>query len=482
MGKIGGFLEHGRSNPGYRPVEKRVNDYKAVEKLFERNDLTIQASRCMDCGTPFCHTGCPLGNIIPEFNHLAYEGRWEEATRTLLATSSFPEFTGRLCPAPCETACVLDGLKDTAVSIRQIELSIIEKAFAEGRMKPSPPPTRHAESVAIVGSGPAGLAAADYLNRAGYKVVVYDEAKKPGGLLRYGIPDFKMEKWVVDRRIDLMQAEGIVFEPGVRVGDDISLKYLSQRHAAIALCCGSQTPRDLPVPGRDLNGVFFAMEYLTRQNRINAGEPYEDSPFLDAEGKSVVVIGGGDTGSDCIGTAVRQGARIVHQLEILPKPPEERPDSTPWPGWPNTLRTSSSHQEGGERRWSVSTKKLEGKDGALTRLVGAEVTWEKADDGRWQMKETPGTEFAIDTELVLLAMGFTGPAESRIFDELGLERDGRGNVAVDGNHMTSVKGVFAAGDMAMGQSLIVRALADGRKTAQGITRFLEEEQKPTLSR
>lgn len=482
MGKTGGFLEHGRDDPGYRPVADRVKDYNAVEKLFEDKPLTKQAARCMSCGTPFCHTGgCPLGNIIPEFNHHAYTGNWEEAFRTLAATSSFPEFTGRLCPAPCETACVLDGLKDTAVSIRQIELSIIEKAFKEGYIKPSPPPTRHEQRVAVVGSGPAGLATADYLNRAGYFVTVYDDANKPGGLLRYGIPDFKMEKWVIDRRIDLMKQEGVEFETGVRVGDDVSIKFLRRRFAAIALCCGSQTPRDLPVPGRELNGIHFAMTFLARQNKINAREPHDDSPFLDAKGKRVVVIGGGDTGSDCIGTSVRQGAKEIHQLEILPKPPPQRADTTPWPEWPNMLRTSSSHHEGGERRWSVTTKAFVGKDGAVTGLKGAEVEWEKAADGRWQMKEVPGTEFEIKTELVLLAMGFTGPAKNRLFDEIGLAFDERGSVAVDAQHMTSVKGVFSAGDMAMGQSLIVRALADGRKTAQGIVDYLKENPKTTLS-
>jgi glutamate synthase (NADPH/NADH) small chain len=481
MGKVGGFLEQERTDPGYRPVEERVKDYKAVEKLFDESDVINQAARCMSCGTPFCHAGgCPLGNIIPELNHLAYEGNWKEATQTLLATASFPEFTGRLCPALCETACVLDGLKDTAVSIRQIELSIIEKAFEEGHIRPAPPVERREQKVAVVGSGPAGLAVADYLNRAGYPVVVYDDADKPGGLLRYGIPDFKMEKWVIDRRIDLMMREGIELELGVSVGDDVSLNFLSRKYAAIALCCGSQTPRDLPVPGRDLKGIHFAMAFLTRQNKIVAGEPYDDSPYLDAKGKSVVVIGGGDTGSDCIGTSVRQGAKKIYQLEILPEPPSSRPDTTPWPMWPNLLRTSSSHKEGGERRWSAATKAFIEKDGAVAGLKGVEVVWQKAPDGRWQMEERAGTELELKTELVLLAMGFVGPRKSRLLDDLQVEFNPNGAVKTDENHMTSKKGIFSAGDMAIGQSLIVRALADGRKTAQGIIRYLEKEPRTTL--
>ena len=483
MGKTGGYLEYSRSNPGYRQRDERVKDFKAVERMFGDDELREQAARCMACGTPFCHgSGCPLDNVIPEFNHMAYLGKWQEALNTLLLTASFPEFTGRLCPAPCETACTLDGLHDTAVSIRQIELNIIEKAFQEGYIRPAPPSKRYDKRVAVIGSGPAGLAVADYLNKRGYSVVVYDKDLQPGGIMRYGIPDFKMEKWVIDRRIDLMKREGVEFEMGVMAGYDISVKYLSRKFAAIALCCGSRTPRDLPVAGRDLDGIHFAMPFLIRQNKMNAGEPYDDSPFLNAAGKNVVVIGGGDTGSDCIGTSLRQGAKKVYQLEILPKPPVERPDNTPWPAWPNILRESSSHKEGQvERLWSVSTKAFIGDEsGAVKGLKAAEIEWEKGSDGRFTFNEKPGTEFEIEAELVALAMGFTGPRKNRLIEDLGIELDGRGNVAVDEDHMTSFKGVFASGDMASGQSLIVRALADGRKTAASIIEYLEESGRTTL--
>jgi glutamate synthase (NADPH/NADH) small chain len=481
MGKTGGFLEFERKNPGYRDLDERVKDHLAVERMFTEEELRAQAARCMSCGTPFCHgTGCPLGNIIPEFNHHAYKGKWDEALRTLISTASFPEFTGRLCPAPCETACVLDGTKDVSVSIRQIELSIIEKAFQEGLIRPAPPPKRYDKRVAVIGSGPAGLAVADYLNKAGYPVVVYDSATKPGGIMRYGIPDFKMEKWVIDRRIDLMKREGVEFEMGVEGGDDVSCKYLMRKFAAVALCCGSRVPRDLNVPGRELAGIHFAMDFLVRQNQINANEPYDESPYLSANEKSVVVIGGGDTGSDCIGTSVRQGARKIYQLEILPKPPETRPDITPWPDWPNVLRSSSSHYEGGERRWSVCTKSFTGENGAVKGLNAQEVEWEKAADGRYVMKEKIGTEFHLQTDLVLLAVGFAGPIKSGLVEDMRISLNNKGNVTVNEDHMTSAEGVFAAGDMVMGQSLIVKALADARLTAQGIIRYLQRVSKTSI--
>lgn len=481
MGKIGGFLEYERKDPGYRAKEDRVKDYGAVEKLFGEDELRVQAARCMDCGIPFCHgTGCPLGNIIPEFNHSAYKGKWEEALHTLVATASFPEFTGRLCPAPCETACVLDGAQDTPVAIRQIELTIIEKAFQEGHIRPAPPARRFDKRVAVIGSGPAGLAVADYLNKAGYPVVVYDSASQPGGIMRYGIPDFKMEKWVIDRRIDLMKREGVEFEMGVKGGDDVSCRFLLRKFAAVALCCGSQVPRDLNVPGRELNGIHFAMDFLTRQNQINAGESFDESPFLNAANKSVVVIGGGDTGSDCIGTSVRQGAKKIFQLEIMPKPADLRPESTPWPEWPNVLRQSSSHYEGGLRMWSVSTKAFHGEGGAVRSLKGVEVEWVKGADGRFQMKEKAGSEFDLEADLVLLAMGFTGPAKTRLIGDMEINLNARGNVAVDADHMTNIEGVFAAGDMATGQSLIVRALADARRTAEGLIRYLERSRRTSI--
>ena len=481
MGKLGGFLEYERKNPGYRDKDERVKDHSAVERMFSEDDLRIQAARCMNCGTPFCHgSGCPLGNIIPEFNHLAYKGNWEEALHTLVSTASFPEFTGRLCPAPCETACVLDGTQDVSVSIRQIELSIIEKAFQEGYMRPAPPAKRYDQKIAVIGSGPAGLAVADYLNKSGYPVVVYDSAMKPGGLMRYGIPDFKMEKWVIDRRIDLMKREGVEFEMGVKGGDDVSCRFLSRKFAAVALCCGSRIPRNLKVPGRELQGIHFAMDFLTRQNLINAGESYNDSPFLNAANKSVVVIGGGDTGSDCIGTSVRQGARKIYQLEIMPKPPVERPDSTPWPEWPAVLRSSSSQYEGGERMWSVATDSFVGADGAVKGLKASKVEWKKGKDGRMSPVAKKGSEFEIEADLVLLAMGFVGPVKSRLIDDMEIKLTDRGNVEVDENHMTSVEGVFAAGDMVMGQSLIVRALADARIAAQGIIRYLRTAKRTSI--
>ncbi len=481
MGKTGGFLEYKRKNPGYRSKEERIRDFRAVEKMFTEDELREQAARCMACGTPFCHgCGCPLGNIIPEFNNLAYKGRWEEALHTLIATASFPEFTGRLCPAPCETACVLDGTKDVPVSIRQIELSIIEKAFKDGHIRPAPPARRFDQRVAVIGSGPAGMAVADYLNKSGYPVTVYDSSLKPGGIMRYGIPDFKMEKWVIDRRIDLMKREGIEFEMGVTGGDDVSCKFLMRKFAAVVLCCGSRIPRDLPVSGRELNGIHFAMDFLVRQNQIVAGEPYNDSKFLSASGKNVVVIGGGDTGSDCIGTSVRQGAEKIYQLEILPKPAEQRPDSTPWPQWPNSLRQSSSHLEGGERLWSVCTKSFIGENGAVKAIQIADVSWEKGSDGRYKMVEQAGTEREIRAELVLLAMGFTGPIKSKLIEDMNIELDSRGNVPVNEEHMTKAEGIFAAGDMVMGQSLIVKALADARLTAQGVIEYLRRVHRTSI--
>ncbi len=474
MGKIGGFLESKRRDPGYRSRAERQTDNNAVERRFSDNEVQIQASRCMGCGTPTCHTGCPLGNLIPEFNDLAYRGLWEEASKVLLHTASFPEFTGRLCPAPCEPACVLEGTSDTAVSIRQIELAIIEKAFEQGYIRPTPPPSRNSKRVAVIGSGPAGLAVADYLNRAGFSITVYDSADKPGGLLRYGIPDFKLEKWVLDRRLNMMKEEGIVFETGVIVGIDISLKFLNQRYDAVALCCGSQTPRDLDIPGRDLKGVSFAMPFLVRQNKKVAGETHDTSLYLDAKSKRVVVIGGGDTGSDCIGTAARQRAEQIYQLEILPKPPSTRPNSTPWPAWPNVLRTSSSHEEADcVRLFGVATKEFIGKGGILSGVKIADVEWEKKPNGTYIPVDKPGSERELKCELALLAVGFSGPIISPIFDRFNLALNKRGNVYVDENHMTSTAGIFAAGDMALGQSLIVSALADARKTAVGIIRYLE---------
>jgi len=429
----------------------------------------------MECGTPFCHsTGCPLANHIPELNDLAFQERWQEAADLLLVTNNFPEFTARVCPALCEASCVL-GINDEPVAIRQIEMEIIEMAFKQGYIKPSPPARRFAHRIAVIGSGPAGLAVADSLNKAGCHVVVFDEGKKPGGVLRYGIPDFKLEKWVVDRRIDLMRQEGVVFEMGVTSGEDISYRYLHDRFDAICLCSGARQPRDLDVPGRKLKGIHFAMDYLVCQNLKNAGETVRPEENMVAKGKFVVVIGGGDTGSDCLGTAIRQGAKKVTQFEILPKPPRSRPDSTPWPMWPNILRESSSHQEGCERRWAVSTREFLGKDGQVVDLKYTEVAWRKDENGRMNMQEKGDTESEIEADLVLLAMGFTGPSTNKILEDLDIDLDQRGNIMVREDHMTSVEGVFAAGDMARGQSLIVRAIADGREAAQQIFSYVKSQ-------
>lgn len=473
MGKDTGFLDIERKDPGYRSVDERLKDYKAVENLPDEEEIYDQAARCMDCGIPFCHDyGCPLLNIIPEFNEQVYRGDWPGALDVLLATSSFPEFTGRICPAPCEEACV-DGINGKPVTIRQIELAIAEKAFERGLMKPLPPPVYYDKKVAVIGSGPAGLAAALMINRAGYRVTVYDEADKPGGLLRYGIPDFKLEKDVVERRIRLMKEEGIVFEQNVLVGTDISTRYLTNHYDAVCLTCGARKPRDLAIPGRNLTGIFFAMDFLTQQNKRISGEAIPSSLEINASGKTVVVIGGGDTGSDCIGTSLRQGAASVIQLEILPKPPEDRAPQTPWPMWPNKLRTSHAHKEGCARRWSVSTKAFEGENGVLKKIRCVELQW-KEKDGRKVPEEVPGTEFEIMADLVLLAMGFTGPGNDNLIKSFGLKTDERSNVNVDKNMMTSVQGVFSGGDMAHGQSLVVTAIQSGKMAAKGVIDYLSE--------
>ncbi len=468
MGKAGGFLMHKREVPGYRPVQERVSDFKPVELMPDETAIAVQASRCMECGTPFCHgCGCPLSNVIPEINDLVYQGRWRDAYELLQSTSNFPEFTARLCPAPCEAACVL-GINDEPVTIRQIEIMVIEKAFAEGYISDKVPVKRMGKKVAVIGAGPAGLVVADVLNKAGVDVMVFDSAQKPGGILRYGIPDFKLDKGIVDRRIDLMKKQGVGFECGVKVGSDISYRYLKDRFDAICMATGAREPRDLNVPGRSLNGIHFAMDYLVRQNRRNAGEQVENN--IDAHGKDVVVIGGGDTGSDCVGTAIRQGARRVCQLEIMPRPPEERAPETPWPMWPNMLRSSSSHEEGGERRWSAGTKRFEGRD-HVEKVCCVELEW-TGSGGRMECREKSGSEFEINAQLVLLAMGFVSVGEAQLVSELGVELNAKGSVRTDERKMTSVRGIFASGDVVTGQSLVVRAMADGRKTAAEIISYL----------
>lgn len=478
MGKDTGFLEFERRDPAYRPAEERLRDFKAVEMSLSHRETNIQAARCMDCGTPYCHAfGCPVSNLIPEFNDWVYREKWREALDVLLLTNNFPEFTGRICPAPCEAACVA-GINGDPVTIRQIELAIIEKGFQNGTIEAQRPNPRHDKRVAVVGAGPAGMAVADTLNRAGYWVTVYDAAKSPGGILRYGIPDFKLEKWVVQRRIDLMTEEGVVFETGVRVGDDISYRYLRDRYDAVCLACGAREPRDLNIPGRDLGGIHFAMDYLSQQNKRVSGESLSDKEEILAEGKRVVVIGGGDTGSDCLGTALRQRAKEVHQLEILPRPPEKRPDSTPWPTWPNILRDTHAHKEGGDRRWGVMTTQFAGENGMVKTLHCVKVEWQATENGGLPSPvEKPGTEFKVEGDLVFLAMGFLGPEKNPIIDDLGIEKDARGNVKVDSSQMTNIPGVFVAGDMATGQSLVVRAIANGRKAAEGIMGYLAEGKK-----
>jgi glutamate synthase (NADPH/NADH) small chain len=470
MGKPTGFLEYGRELPPRRPVEERLHDWHEVYKPFPELKLVEQGARCMDCGVPFCHTGCPLGNIIPDWNDLVYRGQWREAIRRLHATNNFPEFTGRLCPAPCEEACVL-GINEPPVTIKNIENSIIERAFAEGWVVPEPPAIRTGKKVAVVGSGPAGLAAAQQLNRAGHLVTVFERADRIGGLLRYGIPEFKMEKRVLDRRLGIMEAEGIVFRTSANIGGNVAADDLKREFDAVVVAAGSTVPRDLPVPGRELRGIHFAMDFLPLQNHRCEGDAVSDENFISAAGKHVVIIGGGDTGADCLGTVHRQGCRSVVQLELLPKPPAGRDDTMPWPYWPTILRKSSAHEEGGDRDWSVATKKFTGANGCVDTLHA--VRLESVNEGgRPVTREVSGSEFTLDADLVLLAMGFLGPERKGMVDQLGLEVDQRGNIKADENYMTSVPGIFAAGDARRGQSLIVWAIWEGREAAVGVDKYL----------
>ena len=469
------FLDLPRQDVSYRPVSERLKDFRSVDVPLTDGEIHEQASRCMDCGTPFCHgssTGCPLGNVIPEWNEAVYNGHWKEALDLLLATNVFPEFTGRICPAPCEGACVL-GLIRPAVNICKIELAIIEEGFRLGYVAVEAPAVRRAERVAVVGSGPAGLACAQVLSRAGYNVTVYEKDSKPGGLLRYGIPDFKLEKRVIDQRLDLMAAAGVQFQCGVNVGDDISHKYLRDRYEAIVLAGGAGVPRDLAVPGRELGGIHFAMDFLGQQNRLVGGEPLGGEQRISAEGKKVVVIGGGDTGSDCIGTARRQGAADVVQLEILPKPPATRSDSTPWPQWPLMLRQSSSHKEGAARHWSVDTTGFAGEGAVVKQVHCVEVEWAYDQAaGRDCPRRVEGSDFSLDADLVLIAMGFVAPSRVGLVEALGIAKDPRGFIARDESHMTSVDGVFVTGDIRSGASLVVRAIDDGMQTARKVTHYL----------
>ncbi|HEY6441741.1 MAG TPA: glutamate synthase subunit beta [Candidatus Acidoferrales bacterium] len=467
MGKVTGFKEYARETAPRRPIDERVKDYFEVYQPFGDDKVRTQAARCMDCGIPFCHTGCPVNNIIPDWNDLAYHDEWKEAIRVLHSTNNFPEFTGRICPAPCEAACVL-GINEPPVAIKLIEKTIVEHAWNEGWITPEPPQKRTGKRVAVVGSGPAGLAAAQQLNRAGHAVTVFEKADRIGGLLRYGIPDFKMEKTVLDRRLAQMSAEGVVFQTGAHVGGNIKVKDLRKQSDAIVLAGGSESPRDLKVLGRNLKGIHFAMEFLPQQNKRIAGDDIGDQ--ILATGKRVVIIGGGDTGADCLGTCHRQQAKSVLQFEIMPMPPQDRHASTPWPLWPLQLRTESAHEEGGARDWAASTTKFTGdEEGNVKQLhavrVGAPPKFEIV----------PGSEFTIDADLVLLALGFTGPVKPGMIEQFGVELDARSNIATKGNYMSSVPGVFAAGDMRRGQSLVVWAIAEGRSAATAVDEYLRSK-------
>jgi glutamate synthase (NADPH/NADH) small chain len=470
MGKPTGFLEHERELPGKRDVKKRVHDYYEVEGNVDEKITHKQAARCMDCGIPFCHHGCPLGNIIPEFNDAVYQNNWKQAYEILISTNNFPEFTGRICPAPCESSCVL-GINKPAVAIEYIEKSIIEKAFEEGYAKPRIPSLRTEKKVAVIGSGPAGLATAAQLNYAGHWVTVFERADEIGGLLRYGIPDFKLDKRVLDRRLDLMKEEGVKFQTNANVGVNISIQQLKEDFDAIVLCGGSTVPRDLSIPGRNLKGVHFAMDFLTQQNQRVSGKKVESEEIF-AINKNVMVIGGGDTGSDCVGTSNRHGATSVTQIEILPKPPQVRSESMPWPNWPMILRTSTSHEEGCERQWSIVTKEFVGDEqGNLKGLKVVEVEWVKQEPGKSPFWELPGTEKIIPCELALLALGFLHPQHKGALDQLNVDRDERGNVKAS-KFKTSVEGIFAAGDMRRGQSLVVWAISEGREAARAVDEYL----------
>ena len=475
MGKPTGFMEFARHDRAYAPVEQRLKHYHEFVIPLSDAELARQGARCMDCGIPFCHQGCPVNNIIPDWNDLVYRGDWRRAIEVLHSTNNFPEFTGRVCPAPCEAACTLN-IDDTPVTIKSIECAIVDKAWENGWIEPQPAARKTGKSVAVVGSGPAGLACAQQLARVGHAVTLFEKADRIGGLLRYGIPDFKMEKGLIDRRIQQLAAEGVVFKTNTNVGVDVAVQQLLQDFDAVALTGGSEQPRDLPIPGRELPGVHFAMEFLPQQNKRVAGDSIPDAQSIRATGKHVVVIGGGDTGSDCIGTSNRQGAASVTQLEILPEPPEKENKALTWPEWPNKLRTSSSHQEGCERMWSVATKEIFGEDGRASAIKCAKVEWTRDAAGAWKMSEIPGSEFKLKADLILLAMGFVHPVHEGLLKQLGVALDPRGNVQgrTEGAdaYKTSLDKVFAAGDMRRGQSLIVWAIREGRQCARAVDEYL----------
>ncbi|GAP71087.1 glutamate synthases, NADH/NADPH, small subunit [Bacteroidales bacterium 6E] len=471
MGNPKGFMMIPRKESGYRPVKERIFDYGEVEQTLNENDRKLQASRCMDCGVPFCHWGCPVGSKIPEWQDSLYKGNYDEAYRILHSTNSFPEITGRVCPAPCEKSCVLN-IHEEPVTIRENECATVETAFDLGLIVARPPRVRTGKKVAVIGSGPAGLSAADKLNQAGHTVTVFEKNDAIGGLLRYGIPDFKLSKNVIDRRLALFLDEGITFKTNTSVGTDITSDELLEEFDAVVLAIGAEQPRDLTVEGRELGGVHFAMEYLTQQNKIVAGVDVPEEDRITAKAKKVLVIGGGDTGSDCVGTAIRQRAEKVTQIEILPRPADKREPGNPWPYWPNTLRTSSSHLEGCERRWSLSTKRLIGENGTVTKAELVQTEWFRDDKGRWQMSEVPGTEEIVEVDLVLLAMGFTQPVHQGLLDSLGVDYDPRNNVKVNNKKQTSKAKVFAAGDVEKGASLVVHAIEAGKVAAAATDAYL----------
>jgi len=475
MGKPTGFMEYARQERDYKPVEERIKHYEEFVVPLSDEDVSTQGARCMDCGIPFCHQGCPVNNIIPDWNDLVWKGEWERAIKVLHSTNNFPEFTGRICPAPCQEACTLN-IDGEPVTIKTIECAIVDKAWENDWVKPLPAEHRTGRKVAVVGSGPAGMACAQQLGRAGHEVTLFEKNDRIGGLLRYGIPDFKMDKVSIDRRVEQMNAEGVTFRPNTHIGADISTQQLMKNFDAIALTGGSEQSRDLPVPGRDLEGVYFAMQFLPQQNMRDAGDTVPADLSIMATGKNVIVIGGGDTGSDCIGTSIRQSCKSVTQLEILPKPPEQENKALTWPNWPNKMRTSSSQEEGAKRDWSVATKEFIGENGKLTKIRCIRVEWVKNEQGAWQMNEVEGSEFELDADLVLLAMGFVHPVQEGMLNDLGVAYDGRGNVKGDTEgadaYQTSVDKIFAAGDMRRGQSLVVWAIREGRQCARAVDEFL----------
>jgi glutamate synthase (NADPH/NADH) small chain len=476
MGDYKGFMKYSRKDFAKKPVADRVKDWKEFALEMSEQDIRNQGARCMDCGVPFCQNGCPIGNIIPDWNDLVYRNHWQAAAERLHKTNNFPEFTGRVCPAPCENSCVL-AINEPAVTIKNIEVSIIERAYRDNLIKPQPPKQRIPKKVAIVGSGPAGLACADELNKIGYQVTVYEKNEVLGGLLALGIPDFKLEKWVIARRLKRMEDEGVCFKTKTHIGVDFPAKKLVADFDAVVLAGGAEQPRDLPVPGREFQGIHFAMDYLAQQNRINLGAVVRPEDRISAKGKKVVVIGGGDTGSDCIGTANRQGAILVRNFELLPRPPKTRSLDNPWPNWALIERTSTSHEEGVERDYAIQTKGFLGKNGVVTKLQAIRLEFGEKDPqtGRRAMKEVPGSEMELEADLVLLAMGFLGPVKKGMLAELGVEMDERGNVKTDAKKMTSIPGVFAAGDLRRGQSLVVWAIQEGRSAAEGVHQYLSQQ-------